>query len=440
MRIATAAFLVTTLLRPPAGMAQAPTTPLDQIERSILRHVDDHNAEALALLEKVVNINSGTMNFAGVRAVGAIFRAELDALGFTTRWEEGAPYGRAGHLIAERGTTGPRILLIGHLDTVFEPDHPLQRFERLDSNRARGPGTTDMKGGDVIVVQALKALKAAGALDRMRITVVFHGDEEHTGEPKHLARATLLEAARRSDIAIGFEDGDGDPASAVIARRGIASWLLTSTGTPAHSSQVFREDIGAGAIYETARVLQQFREKLSGDPLLTFNPGLALGGTAVDLDSARVRGGASGKMNIVAERMMVAGDLRTISPERLVYAKNVMRAIVADALPKTRSEISFEDGYPPMAPTDGNRRLLAIYDRVSRDLGFGPIGIDNPARAGAADISFTSGIVPMAIDGLGLGGTGGHTAQETADLSALPMIAKRTAVLLYRLSARPAAP
>lgn len=415
----------------------APLRAQSPAERAIIHHIDAHQPEAESLLERLVNINSGTLNLAGVRAVGAILKSELDALGFVTRWEDGAPYQRAGHLIAEHPGQGPRLLLIGHLDTVFEPDNPFQRFERIDSTHARGPGTTDMKGGDVIMVQALKALKARGALDRMSITVVLHGDEEHAGEPQSLARRSLMAAARQADIAIGFEDGDGDPRTAVIARRGYTGWRLRSTGTPAHSSQVFREDIGPGAIYEAARVLQTFRERLTGDPLLTFNPGVALGGTSVELDSTAVAGTAAGKSNVVSATMVVAGDLRTISPERLAEAKAAMRAIVAEHLPHTTSEITFEDGYPPMAPTDGNRRLLAVLDQVSRDLGQGPVGIDNPARAGAADVSFVAGIVPMIIDGLGLAGTGGHTDKETADLSELPRLTKRAAILFYRLTQPP---
>ena len=412
---------------------------LTPLERALVRHVDAHNAEGLALLERLVNLNSGTHNHAGVRQVADVLRAELDALGFVTRWDDGAAFHRAGHLIAEHSGSGPRLLLIGHLDTVFEPESPFQRFERIDSLRARGPGVIDMKGGDVIMVQALKALKAAGALDRMSVIVVLHGDEEDSGEPVALARHALLEAAHRSDIAIGFEDGDGDPATAVIARRGSGSWTLRVTGTAAHSSQLFRSDVGAGAIYETARILQGFRLRLSGDPLLTFNPGLALGGTAVELDSAGVRGSAAGKSNVVADTMVVSGDLRTISPEKLAWAKLTMRAVVAASLPHTSASISFDDGYPPLAPVAGNRRLLASYDRVSRDLGFGPVGIDNPAKAGAADVSFTAGIVPMAIDGLGLAGWDDHTVKETANLGALPMVTKRVAVLLSRLS-RPPSP
>jgi len=412
---------------------------LSPAERAIVQQVDAGNRDGLALLERLVNINSGTLNLAGVREVGAVLRAQLDSLGFITRWEDGAPYRRAGHLIAEHSGSGPRLLLIGHLDTVFDPESPFQRFERIDSIHARGPGSTDMKGGDVIMIQALKALKAQGALGKMNVTIVLHGDEEHAGEPQALARRTLIEAAHRADVAIGFEDGDGDPTTAVIARRGYTGWILTTTGTPAHSSQIFRDDIGPGAIYEAARVLQTFREQLTGDPLLTFNPGVALGGTAVELDSTAVKGTAAGKSNVVSARMVVAGDLRTISAERLAQAKAAMQAIVASHLPHTTSAIVFEDGYPPMAPTEGNRRLLAILDRTSRDLDQGPVGIDNPARAGAADVSFVAGIVPMVIDGLGLAGTGGHTDQETADLSQLPRLTRRAAILFFRLT-QPARP
>ena len=139
-------------------------------ERAIVAYVDAHNDEALALLERVVNINSGTQNFAGVREVGAVFMASLDHLGFRARWVDGAPFQRAGHLIAAHAGAGPKILLIGHLDTVFERDSPFQKFERIDEKTARGPGIIDMKGGDVIILQALAALDAAGALKDMNVT------------------------------------------------------------------------------------------------------------------------------------------------------------------------------------------------------------------------------------------------------------------------------
>ena len=421
--------------------ADAPGAGVDATEQAIARAVEARSPDALTLLERIVNINSGTMNFAGVREVGAVLRTELDALGFTTRWVDGAPFGRAGHLVAERSGTGPRLLLIGHLDTVFEPSSPFQRFERLSDTAARGPGIIDMKGGDVIIVTALAALQQAGALDRMSVTVVMNGDEEHPGEPLAVARRALTDAATGAVAAIGFEDGDGDPGTANVARRGASAWTLRTTGTPAHSSQIFREDVGPGAIFEAARVLEAFRVRLAGQPYLTFNPGVVLGGTAVALDAPQNQGRASGKTNVVAKEMVVQGDLRPLSPEQLAGARAVMREIVARPLPHTTSAIEFDDGYPPMAPTAGNRQLLARYDAVSRDLGLGPVVAADPLKAGAADVSFVAALVPMALDGVGLAGRDDHTDKETADLRMLPALTKRAALLLYRLSrdAEPAA-
>jgi glutamate carboxypeptidase len=416
---------------------QAAPTPLSVDERAIVRGVDAENARALALLQRVVDINSGTMNFAGVRRVGDVFRAELDSLGFATRWVDGAAFHRAGHLVAEHPGPGPKLVLIGHLDTVFEPSSPFQRFERLDDSTARGPGVIDMKGGDVIVIAALRALKSAGALSRLNITVVYDGDEEDAGTPLTEARRALIEAARGATAAIGFEDGSGDPHLAVISRRGDESWTLKTTGTPAHSSQIFQKEVGAGAVYEATRVLSEFYKQLSGERYLTFNPGLALGGTEVKVDSTGVSGSAEGKSNVVAEHMMVVGDLRTISPEQLARAKRTMQAIVASHLPNTTGELTFEPGYPPMAPTAGNRRLLATYDRISRDLGLWSVTAVDPSKAGAADVSFVADVVPMKIDGVGLSGRDDHTTKETADLRMLPVQIKRAALLLYRLSTKP---
>lgn len=433
MRSAALLFLALLLASASAALAASPPARAE-LERQLVEYVNAHNGEALALLRRSVDINSGTLNFDGVREVGRLYEAELGSLGFATRWVDGEAFERAGHLVAERPGSGPHVLLIGHLDTVFERDSPFQRFEELGLDRARGPGTTDMKGGNVVLVHALEALAAAGVLDDLRLTVVLTGDEEKAGRPLALSRQVLLEAAESADVAIGFEDGDGDPETAVIARRGSTSWELRVTGIPAHSSQIFREDIGAGAIYEIARIVSQFYERLSDEPKLTFSPGVLLGGTQVDFDSAQGRGTAFGKNNVVAEHAVAAGDIRALSPEQYQAAKAEMLAIVAEHLPRTTAELTFSEGYPPMAPTDGNRRLLELYDEVSRDLGFGPVVAVDPRKAGAADVSFVAGRVPLVLDGIGLMGDGGHTVEETADLTTLPMQTQRAAVLLYRLS------
>lgn len=415
---------------------------LSGLEHRIVAAVDRRVPASVALLERTVNQNSGTMHLDGVRAVGRLLEPEFARLGFTVRWVDGASWGRAGHLIADwRGTgRGPRVLLIGHLDTVFEPDSPFQRFERLTDTTARGPGTTDMKGGNAIMLLALGALKEAGALDPLQLRVVLTGDEENPGELLDLARRDLREAADWADVAIGFEDGPSDPKLAVIGRRGSSGWVLRTAGKPAHSSQVFRPEVGSGAIYEAARILAGFRDSLAGDPNVTFNPGVIVGGTAVSFDQDQDRGTAFGKTNVVAESTIVSGDLRTLTLEQLERTRATMRRLVARHYQGTSAAIVFDEGYPPLAPTEGNRRLLALFDQASRDLGWGPVSAADPARAGAADISFTSGRVEMALDGLGLMGSGGHTVQETADLRTLPLNAKRVALLLHRLAqARPGA-
>jgi glutamate carboxypeptidase len=291
-----------------------------------------------------------------------------------------------------------------------------------------------MKGGDVIIIAALKALKAAGALADMNVVVVMTGDEEDAGDPQDAARAALVDAAKGAQYALGFEDGPGDPKFAVTARRGTSSWKLQVEAKTGHSSQIFRDDIGFGANYELARILDGFRRKLAGDAHLTFNPSLVLGGTAVDVDEVLSKGSASGKTNVIAQRAVALGDLRTLSKEQLQHARDTMKGVVAETpLAQTKATLTFDDGYPSLPPTDGNAKLLAEYDRASRDLGFGAVAAVSPDRAGAADVSFISAIVPSIIDGIGLMGHDDHSPDETADLTTLPSQTKRTAVLLYRL-------
>ena len=403
-------------------------------EEILLSHVDEEYSRAVALLEKSVNINSGSMNFSGVKAVGDLLAPEFEQLGFEVEWIDGAAFGRAGHLVARRDRRGPKVLLIGHLDTVFPSDSPFQKFEVVDEHFARGPGTTDMKGGNVIMIQALRALKVANELDNISIRVVLTGDEELSGSPKNLRTAALIDAGKWADYAIGFEDGDGNAETAVIARRGSSGWTLSVTGNRAHSSQIFKPEFGDGAIFEAARILNEFRVQLAGLKDLTFNPGVILGGTEVDYDAAANRGSAFGKNNIISGLVVVRGDLRAVSLQQLDQARKIMSAIVDDNLTMTGATISFRDGYPPMAPSDGNYALLEMFNKASQDFDLGAVAAVNPRNAGAADISFVANDVEMAMDGVGLMGSGGHTLDEVADLRSLNQQSKRVALLLYRLS------
>lgn len=412
----------------------APAGADDALPDSLAATIDDLQPRARALLDETLAVNSGTMNFPGVRAVARRLEAPLGELGFAVEWIDGAPFGRAGHLLARRGDRGPRLLLIGHLDTVFPADGPFQRVTTVSEGRVRAPGITDMKGGNVVMLTALQALAAAGVLDELQIRVFLAGDEEDRGKPLALATAALLEAARWADYAIGFEDGDGDPETAVTARRGSSSWQLAVTGTAAHSSQIFRPDVGYGAAFELARILDGWRTALADEDQLTFNAGLLLAGTELAHDPEQTRGETFGKDNVIPRRALASGGIRALSPEQLEVAVGTMRRIAEENLAGTGAAFEFDAGYPPMPPTAGNRALLALYSRGSETLGFGPVRAVDPRRAGAADISFAAPYVRAAIDGLGLMGSGGHTVEETADLATLPSQSKRAALLMAWLA------
>lgn len=408
---------------------------LDRKEKKLVSYVDAHNDEALELLKELININSGTMNFEGVRAVGDVLMRKFEAIGMRTRWVDGTPFNRAGHLIAETtGVKGKKLLLIGHLDTVFELDSPAQEWTQVDENTIKGPGIADMKGGDIVILQALSALYDQGLLQNMNIRVIMTGDEELSGRPLSLSKKDIIEGAEWADIALGFENGDGNPGTANVARRSSSGWKLEVTGNAAHSSQIFKVKVGAGAIYEASRILYQFYESLYEEEFLTFNPGVILGGTDVSYNDAEKAGTAFGKNNVVSKDVTVTGDIRCLSPEQLERTQDTMRKIVANHLPQTKARITFTEGYPAFAPTDGNYTLLRYFSKVSQDLGFGEVKAVNPSDAGAADISFTSAYIEMGLDGLGMGGENDHTVNETGHLHTLPLQSKRAAVLIYRLT------
>jgi glutamate carboxypeptidase len=428
-----ALVLLGVFVEPPSLFCQN----LSNDERKMALYLDAHAEEAISLLERVVNINSGTMNHAGVRAVGEIFREELGALDFEVRWLEFPPEtNRAGQLFARRPGrgTGPKILMIGHLDTVFEEDSPFQTFQRM-GDTATGPGVADMKGGDVVILYALKALAHAGALDDVSVVVALTGEEESPGMPLSLSRSALIDAGRWSDLALGFEGGvrqDGKE-YATIARRSSTDWTLEVSGLTGHSSRIFSEEYGAGAIFEAARILNTFYETVRGEEYLTFNAGAFLGGTEVAYNPEETRGTAFGKTNVIPQTVLVHGGIRTISQEQLERAREAMRDVVAESLPGTSATISFTEGYPPMSPTEGNYALLEKLSQVSLDLGYGPLEALDPGLRGAADISFVAPYTD-GLSGIGTYGSGAHSPDETVDLTSLPLAAKRAAVLMYRLS------
>ena len=407
---------------------------LSKTEKKIQKYVEKHSEEAIDLIEKVVNINSGTLNIDGNRTVGKIFQAELDQLGFNTYWVTYPEnIKRSGHLFAEmRGGKGKRIVLIGHLDTVFEPDDPFQRFIR-DGDTAYGPGVADMKAGDVSMIYVMKALDKVGVLKNLELTLVFTGDEEKTGGPPSVVRKELIEAGKWANIGLGFEGGHGMN-TGTVARRSSSSWRLTTTGIQGHSSQIFKDELGYGAIFEAARIVNAFREELLGEEYLSFNPGTIVGGTDIAYDPVTARGTTFGKTNVVSQAATVHGGIRTISTEQLDRAMASMKDIVSQNLPGTTARIRFRTSYPPMAPTKANYALLDELESVNMDLGYGELEPLDPGKRGAADISFVAPHVDASLAGMGPDGFGEHSEKEGLDLTSFPRTTTRAAILIHRLT------
>ena len=410
-------------------------------ERRMAAFVEADRGYGEALLERLVNQNSGSLNLPGVRAVADMLRPEFEALGFDVRWIDGAAWGRAGHLVAtHRGNgRGQRVLMIAHLDTVFEPASPFQRFTR-EGQRAIGPGVGDDKGGIVVILGALRAMRDAGTLADADIMVFMTGDEERIGRPVSAARAELIAAGQWADAALEYEgllqDAAGDYGT--TARRSSSNWTLTTSGRSGHSSTIFAPGNGYGAIYELVRILDAFRRELP-EANLTYNVGVMAGGTPAALDAAEETATASGKTNIIPDSAVARGDLRTLTPEQDARIRSAMQAIVDANLPGTDATIRFDDGYPPMAPTEGNRALLALLNRVNRDLGLPEMAEVEPSRRGAADSGFVAPYVDT-LGGLGSAGGRAHAEGEWIDLDSLPRQALRSAVLISRLAATPRAP
>ena len=428
--LAVLAVVATLAAAAPSAPAALVAPSLSKQERQLTDRVRALREEQVAYLARVVDVPSGTMNFAGVRKVGDAFRASLDSLGFATQWVPGDAFGRAGHLVAEhKGKAGrKRVLLIGHLDTVFEGAN--QGWAREDTV-GHGAGSADMKGGDVVILYALKAMHQAGTLRDANVVVVMTGDEENAGEPLSLARRALVDAAKRSQAALAFEGGQRS--QVVTGRRSSTDWRLVVSGRQGHSSGVFSDGAGFGAVYEAARILDAFRREVAYERGITFNPGVITGGERVTFDSVMLSGTAAGKNNIIAPTVVVTGDLRTVTTQQLDSARAIMRRIAGENLARTSATIAFGDGYPSMAPTAGNERLRALYSDASEALGYGAVEGNDPTRRGAGDASFVAPFVDV-IDGLGPDGNGSHSPRESVWLPSLVMQTERAAVVITRLT------
>jgi len=406
---------------------------LSKTEKKIVERIEKNYNETIKLLEETVNINSGTFNAEGVRAVCQVYEREFAKIGFDVQClEVPNEHQRGPHFIASRkGKKGKKLFFIGHSDTVYEKDMPFQPFTIIDENTASGQGTNDMKGGNAMIFASLKALHELGLLKERTVTVYFTGDEEESYKPTSISRKHFRETAQGHDYALGYETGAAIDL-AVVGRRGVSDWEIKITGKQGHSSGIFSEDLGYGSILEAGRILNEFREKLTNIPNITFNPGIIIGGSEVNFDSKKITGSTSGKTNIVSKTTYIKGDFRYVGQEQRDWIKQQMQDIVTKNLAHTSAEIKFVDGIPSMGDTKGNYALLELLNQTSQSIGIGEVKAQDLMSRGAADISYVADLLDC-IDGLGATGEGTHTPNENINLKDFPVLIKRSAIFVYRL-------
>ena len=424
-------LLLVVVLTTSCAVAQKPG--LDRNEARIVEAIRSNYARNLELLRESVNINSGSLNMAGVRATGDHLAREFEKIGFQTEWIAlPDSLKRAGHLVASRkGTKGKRVMLIGHLDTVFEPDMEENPFTYVNDSTVTGQGVADMKGGNIIILAACQALHQLGLLKDATVIAYFAGDEESTGKPYEVTRRDMIARAQDCDVALGFEGAEG-LGKVAVGRRGIGSWRLAVQGDQGHSSQVFRGN-GYGANYELVRILDAFRQRLDKVDYLTLNAGLIAGGTELSVGDQGNEMKVTGKTNIIAPRAVALGDLRYLTLSQRDSARKIMQEIVGQSLKGGRATIEFTDGFPSMPPTAGNYALVNELNSISMGLGYGPVSAGDPGSRGAGDISWVAQYVD-AMDGLGAEGYGEHSPGEIMYLNSYQPLMERAAILLYRLT------
>ena len=407
---------------------------LSTTEKNIAAQVAKNHAANLKLLEQIVNINSGSLNIAGVKQVAERIAAEFNKIGFTTEFVKlPDSLKRAPHLVAFRkGKKGKRILMEGHLDTVFEPEMEANPYRLLNDSTATGQGVVDMKGGVVMMLAVCQALQQLKLIEDATIVCYFTSDEESTGKPELVSRQDFIDRAKQSDIALGFETAQGFNTVAV-GRRGSSRWLLEVSGEQGHSAGMFGARTSYGANYETARILNDIRTTLEGEKYLTISPGIMAGGTELNYDQAAYGGSVSGKTNIIAPTAVVQGDLRFLGEVQKENARNKMREIAAKNLRGTTARFSFNDGFPSMEPKKGNYELVTQLSKLSVDMGLGEVMAGDPGSRGAGDISWVAQYVDC-IDGLGPSGGGAHAPGETLKLNELQKLTERAAIFVYRLT------
>jgi len=362
----------------------------------VYEKAEQDKGDALALLQRLVGIDSGTFNEQGINRVGAIATAELTALGARIETFPATPALSRNIVATLTGTGHGRILLVAHMDTVFADGAAAERPFHIDAGRAYGPGVMDDKGGIVAAVYALKILKQINFRNYGKITLLLNTNEE-TGSLG--SRALIERLSRDNDVAFNLEPGR--PADGlVISRKGSGQIELTVEGKAAHAGVA--PELGRNAAMEAAHQMLQLS---------------VLGNEAkhTTVNFTVVKAGE--RSNVIPDHATLVADVRVTVPEEFDRVERDLRRIVAHQLiPDAKVTATLVRDFPPMPQSPAIDALAAhaqtIYGELGRQLTLESSG-------GAADASLMAGVGTPVIDGLGLVGGFAHSPQEYAEVGSV---------------------
>jgi glutamate carboxypeptidase len=374
------------------------------VESGLPRYLDE--------LATLVNIDCGSYTPEGVNLVADHVERALTALGADVERvaHEPAPGAtRIGDVVIGRlAGDGPDVLLIGHMDTVFDPGTAAERPYRSDGTRAFGPGVTDMKAGLLAGLHALGALQEAGS--RPSITFVANPDEE-IGSPFSSGFIRDLAPSHDAVLVLECARANGD---IVSARKGIADFHATFTGRAAHAG--VEPEKGRSAILEAAHQVVALHALNGRWPTVTVNAGLIGGGT---------------RTNVVAERCEVHVDLRASTVEAFdAAAAEVERLVSSPIIDGVSASVRRSAGHPPMEKSAGSARIVELAQSIAAQLGF---GVQDAATGGASDANTTAALGIPTLDGLGPIGGDDHSIDEWLDLDSVVPRTTLLAALIGRI-------
>ena len=380
---------------------------------ALRQHAETQLPRYLATLEGLVNIDCGSYTPDGVNRVADAVADALRALGGEVEripHDAAAGEPQLGDLVIGRlAGTGPRLLLIGHMDTVFDPGTAAARPYRSSGGRAFGPGVTDMKSGLLAGLHAIEALHASGTWPS--ITFVANPDEE-IGSPFSSGHIRALAAEHDVALVLECARANGD---IVSARKGIADIRISYVGRASHAG--VEPEKGRSAILEAAHQVLALHELNGRWATVTVNAGGIRGGT---------------RPNVVAERCEVQVDVRaaTVTEFDQVTAE-VERIVASPYVDGVRAELEKIAGHAPMEKSEASGRLVALAVAIAGELGF---ELRDAATGGASDANTTSAAGLPTLDGLGPVGGDDHSADEWLDLDSVVPRTTLLAALMARVA------